>query len=114
MRLGASAAPCATWPVATRPPPSFARAQEEELDDLCEDFLVRDFDHRIDFQIQDSLPRLERWGLIFKTDQARLGAPPRGAAPPGLVCTGGCGATMVVCGHVAPRLDAPPSTQPPR
>lgn len=43
--------------------------QEEELDRLCEEFLVKDFDHRIDFQVEDSLPRLERWGLVTRTEQ---------------------------------------------
>lgn len=37
-----------------------------ELDDACEDFLVAEFDHRIDFQVEDALPRLERWGLVSR------------------------------------------------
>lgn len=37
---------------------------------------MRDFDHRIDFQIADSLPRLERWGLVVRNDQGKLAALP--------------------------------------
>ncbi|GBF88981.1 aminopeptidase [Raphidocelis subcapitata] len=48
--------------------------KEDELDSLCEEFLVRDFEHRIDFQVQDSLPRLERWGLVARTDQGKIAA----------------------------------------
>ncbi|KIY92400.1 hypothetical protein MNEG_15563 [Monoraphidium neglectum] len=53
---------------------------EEELDGLCEEFLVREFDHRIDFQVQDSLPRLERWGLVVRNDQDKVQAMPMDSA----------------------------------
>jgi len=49
----------------------------DELDDACEDMLARDFDHRIDFQINDALPRLESWGLVTR---AGTGADAFGAA----------------------------------
>ncbi|KAI8462870.1 MAG: hypothetical protein J3K34DRAFT_527436 [Monoraphidium minutum] len=48
----------------------------DDLDGLCEDFLVKDFDHRIDYQVEDSLPRLERWGLVSHNEQGKLVALP--------------------------------------
>ena len=49
------------------------RAMDEDaLDDACETFLVKDFDHRIDFQISDALPRLLGWGLVREVGGGKL------------------------------------------
>jgi hypothetical protein len=37
---------------------------QEALDELCEDFLEEHFDLRIDFAVEDALPRLIKWGLV--------------------------------------------------
>lgn len=63
----------------------------DELDEACEEMLARDFDHRIDFQIQDALPRLEAWGLV-----SRVGAGGAAiAARPGAPLESGAGGSVV-------------------
>ncbi|GFH31523.1 uncharacterized protein HaLaN_30584 [Haematococcus lacustris] len=37
---------------------------QEELDQLCEAFLEEHFGLRIDFAVEDALPKLVKWGLV--------------------------------------------------
>ena len=47
-------------------------ATEEELDVKCEDFLEENFGLKIDFAVEDALPRLLDWGLVVaKPDRSR-------------------------------------------
>lgn len=47
-------------------------ATEEELDVKCEDFLEENFGLKIDFAVEDALPRLLGWGLVTSSvDKAR-------------------------------------------
>ncbi|KIY94010.1 hypothetical protein MNEG_13953 [Monoraphidium neglectum] len=48
----------------------------DDLDNDCEELLVKEFDSRIDFQVTDALPRLQRWGLVSCNDRDELSACP--------------------------------------
>lgn len=51
---------------------------QEELDELCEAFLDEKFDVRIDFAIEESMPRLRMYGLVDAmpdADDPRVKAP---------------------------------------
>jgi hypothetical protein len=52
--------------------------QLDELDEQAEDFLVKEFDQGIDYQVEEALPRLERWGLVTRDEQVRGGRGGRG------------------------------------
>lgn len=41
----------------------------EDLDNACEDFLYKEFDHPIDYDLKAALPRLQRWGLVRENPQ---------------------------------------------
>jgi hypothetical protein len=43
----------------------------DDLDNACEDFLQKEFDHPINYPLDDSLPQLLRWGLVVHDKQAR-------------------------------------------
>lgn len=49
---------------------------EQDLDDACEDFLLKEFEHPIDYDLDAALPRLQTWGLIKKNHQGKLEALP--------------------------------------
>lgn len=44
----------------------------DDLDTMCEDFLDENFELKLDFAIEDSLPRLKAWGMVG-VGQARTG-----------------------------------------
>jgi len=48
----------------------------EDLDEACEDMLVKDFSHKIDFSVEDALPRLKRWRLVAEDSHGKLVAMP--------------------------------------
>ena len=41
----------------------------DDLDNTCEDFLSKEFDHPIDYDLEAALPRLKRWGLLRENAQ---------------------------------------------
>jgi hypothetical protein len=41
----------------------------DDLDNVCEDFLAKEFDHPIDYRLDAALPRLQRWGLLRENEQ---------------------------------------------
>jgi hypothetical protein len=43
----------------------------DDLDNCCEDFLYKEFDHPIDYDLDAALPRLKRWGLLRENAQVR-------------------------------------------
>lgn len=49
----------------------------DDLDNACEDFLSKEFDHPIDYDLEAALPRLKRWGLLRENAQVCLYAPLR-------------------------------------
>lgn len=42
---------------------------QDDLDNACEDFLYKEFNHPIDYDIAAALPRLKRWGLVRTNQQ---------------------------------------------
>lgn len=48
----------------------------DDLDNTCEDFLSKEFDHPIDYDLEAALPRLKRWGLLRENAQGKLEAMP--------------------------------------
>lgn len=44
---------------------------QDDLDNACEDFLVKEFDSAIDYDVAAALPRLKRWGLVRTNQQVR-------------------------------------------
>eukprot|EP00882_Tetradesmus_deserticola_P019247 GHRQ01020705.1.p1 GENE.GHRQ01020705.1~~GHRQ01020705.1.p1 ORF type:complete len:355 (+),score=176.40 GHRQ01020705.1:581-1645(+) len=51
-----------------------------DLDNACEDFLYKEFDHPIDYDLDAALPRLKRWGLLHENAQGKLEAMPMAEA----------------------------------
>lgn len=90
---------------------------QDELDELCEDYLYERFEVKVDFAIEESLPRLLQDGLIQHAagkDDPRLVAVPLEVAhdrliqkwqtcgsPPVLVCLG-CSLVLLGLGNVLP------------
>jgi len=83
----------------------------DELDEACEEMLARDFDHRIDFQIEDALPRLEAWGLVTRVPVVGAGQAARGGGGGG----GGVGGLLggAVSFAAGTKPPAPASAAPP-
>jgi hypothetical protein len=46
----------------------------DDLDEAAEEFLMKEFDQGIDYQVEEALPRLQRWGLVIRDSQVGLGA----------------------------------------
>lgn len=44
---------------------------QDDLDNACEDFLYKEFNHPIDYDVAAALPRLKRWGLVRGNQQVR-------------------------------------------
>lgn len=58
--------------------PRVCAPEQDELDELCEAFLDEKFDVRIDFAIEESMPRLRMYGLVDPmpdADDPRVKAP---------------------------------------
>jgi hypothetical protein len=74
----------------------------EDLDNTCEDFLYKEFDHPIDYDLDAALPRLKRWGLLRENTQ--VWCCDSGSAIPVLLCQAAClfcllGQVQVDCLH---------------
>eukprot|EP00879_Flechtneria_rotunda_P009320 GHRR01009757.1.p1 GENE.GHRR01009757.1~~GHRR01009757.1.p1 ORF type:complete len:399 (+),score=148.54 GHRR01009757.1:1103-2299(+) len=48
----------------------------QDLDVACEEFLYKDFDHAIDYELASALPRLKSWRLVHENAQGKLQALP--------------------------------------
>jgi hypothetical protein len=48
-------------------------ATEEELDVKCEDWLEENFGIKLDFAVEDALPRLLEWGLVTSSQDKSRG-----------------------------------------
>lgn len=51
-----------------------------DLDNACEDFLMKEFEHPIDYDLDAALPRLKTWGLVKENSQGKLEALPMSEA----------------------------------